>query len=393
MLPFWRKKKPAQTDGERLVDALDEIAGSQKRRATRRRRSTLWRRYADPRLLLVPVALAVLLIADGVRRENMEFYATVTQATGPGIVRVAANEAPVALEAQQRIEDGGEVRTGPSCWATLDFPDGSVITLAPDSHLTVELLEYNRGGMWRGRSFSLWFGRMFARVSPGFGVASRCRVHTPASVASVRGTRFYVSHDAGRAETQIACNDGAVRVDGFRGRAGMLPGGAATSVSYGAEPERAKSMSQQERTSFARPPLYREIRPEPWLKRVELQITHALDLPLSVLGIGKSSWALLATDTARRTAAMKALQTIHTSIEGYRTYPDFVDPFTLRELDFRAEDAPRVLRNFDGDALEKYRRAGQGFVIYARARDRQRTPYRLTRYGVQRATEAEVAAL
>ncbi len=390
MLPWFRKKKKGpQTDEEILAEAFADVRKQQDRRATRKRRELLWRKYADPRILGVIGLIFVVVIADGVRRENMEFYATVTEATGAGQVRRARGATVEPLAADMRIEDGGEVQTGPQCRATLDFPDGSVITLAPGSHLKVELLEYSRGGMWRGRSFTLSMGHMWARISPKFGAQSRCRVHTPSSVAAVRGTRFYVGYDPSVEGTRVSCADGMVQVDGFRGRSAALGQGASTSVTYGNAPVGRQPLDVKTRSSFAQPALNREIKPDSWLKRMELQLTSALDLPLSMLGIGKSSWAIGAADFARRTAAMEALRVIQTSIEGYSGYPEFVDPFTLAELDFRPEDALRILKNFDGSAIEKYERVGQGFVIWARARDNARTPFKLTSYGVQQVSEDE----
>jgi hypothetical protein len=132
------------------------------------------------------------------------------------------------------------------------------------------------------------------------------------------------------------------------------------------------------------------VEPDPWLKRVCMKVTSVLDLPLSILGIGKSSWAIGAADFARRNAAMEAMRRMHTAIEGYPTYPDFVDPFTLQELDFSEEDALQILKNFDGRCLVSYERSGQGFVMYARARDKARTPFKLTAYGAEPASEDEV---
>ncbi len=393
MLPWFRKKKEPQTDAETLAQAFVDVKKQQTGRETRKRRALLWRKYADPRILVVLAIVFVVVIADGVRRENLEFYAVVTQATGPGRARVARDEPVQPLAVDLQLEDGGEVQTGQNCWATLDFPDGSVVTLAPASHLVIELLEYSRGGMWRGRSFTLGFGHMWARISPKFGERSRCKVHTPSSVAAVRGTRFHVAYDPGYNDTQISCNDGAVRVDGFRGRAAMIAGGASTSVAYGDPPAGWQQIDPQTRSSFAQPALTRRIEPDSWLKSTELRLTSILDLPLSILGIGKSSWAIGAADYARRTAAMEALRRMHTSISGYPTYPEFLDPFTLRELDFRPEDALRILENFDGAAIEKYERSTQGFVIWARARDRARTPFKLTAYGVQRISEDEMPGL
>jgi hypothetical protein len=391
MLPFFgKKKKKPQTDEEILAEAFSEVKGQQDKRAKRKRRAILWRKYADPRILIVLLIAAVVFIADGVRRENQEFYATVIELSGSGMVTLAKGEAQQALAQGQLIADGGMVTTGANCWTSLDFPDGSVITLGPSSQLLVELLEYNRGGMWRGRAFTLNAGHLWARVSPKFGQESSCKVHTPSSVAAVRGTRFYMFYDPNRSETSVACNDGAVRVDGFQGEGAYVAGGRSTSVDYGAPPSGVNSMDNQTRQTFAYQTLNRDIEPDSWMHRTTMKITSILDLPLSVLGIGKSSWAIGAADFARTNAAREALRRIHTAIEGYPTYPEFVDPFTLKELDFREQDALQILKNFDGRSLVKYQRSGQGFVMYARARDKARTPFMLTAYGVQEISEEDM---
>lgn len=388
---FGKKKKQApQTDEEILQEAFAGVKGQQKTRATRKRRSVLWAKYADKRILWVLGLLLVVVIADAVRRENMEFYAVVSQVTGAARVRLAANGQVEAIEEGQRLEDGGEVSTGPQSWVALSFPDGSVITLAPNTRFQVHLLEYNRGGMWRGRSFTLLAGQMWASVSKKFGADSRCKIHTPSSVAAVRGTKFYVMYDPNNKLTQVACNEGAVRVDGFRGRPSAVVEGSTTTVAYGKRPEQRMAMAPGTRDTFAQRPLNQPVEPDGWLKTAELKLTCALDPLLTVLGIGKAGWAVGATESARRTAAMEALRRIHTSIEGYPDYPEFVDPYTLAELAFRPEDALRVLQNFDGCCIEKYDRLSNGFVMYARARDKARTPYKLTNYGVQAITEEEM---
>ena len=393
MLPFFgKKKRKPRTDAEILAEAFEEVQGSQNKRARRKRRSLLWKKYADPRILVVLAVIALVLIGEGVRRENMEFYATVAQLSGSGTVKLGLGKPVQALALDQRIEDGGRVATGANCWVSLDFPDGSVVTLGPSSDMVVELLEYHRGGMWRGRAFTLNAGHMWTRISSKFGQESRCRIHTPSSVAAVRGTRFYTSYDPKVMQTSISCNDGAVSFEGFSGSSAVVSGGRATWVTYGESPATLTGIDHQTRASFAMGTMNEPIEPDSWLKRTTMRITSALDLPLSVLAIGKSSWALGATDYARKNAAMEAMRHIHTAIEGYPTYPEFVDPFTLAELDFRPEDARLILMNFDGRSLVRYRRSGQSFVMFARARDKARTPFRLTAYGVEQITEDEMPA-
>ncbi len=390
MLPFLRKKPRPQTDAEILQQAFEEVGAQQKRRGHRKRHSLLWRRYAEPRMLAVPAIVLIALIANGVRHENMEFYATVIELTGSGTITAAKGEVQTALALEQRIADGGTIATGANCYVALDFPDGSVITLGPSTSFVVELIEYNRGGMWRGRSFSLYSGEMWARVSPKFGSESNCRVHTPSSVAAVRGTRFCMFYDPNRRETTVACNDGLVSVDGFVGRSSSLAGGGLTEIRYSAEPGRTEPMDNTLRASFGAPTLTQAIEPDSWLKRTTMKLTSILDLPLSVLGIGKSSWAIGAANYARTNAALENMRKLHTAIEGYASYPEVVDPFTLAELDFTPEEAGAILRNFDGRSLVSYRRTDQGFVMYARARDRDRTPFMLTSYGVERITEEQM---
>ena len=384
------KKRAPQTDEEILQEAFAGVKGQQKTRGVRKRRSNLWAKYADKRILWVLGLAFVVLIGDAVRRENMEFYAVVSQVTGTAQVRLAANGQVQAIEERQRLEDGGEVSTGPQGSVVLSFPDGSVITLAPNTRFQVHLLEYNRGGMWRGRSFTLLAGRMWASVSDKFGADSRCKIHTPSSVAAVRGTKFYVMYDPGNKLTQVACNEGAVRVDGFRGRPSAVVEGSTTTVAYGKRPEQRMAMAPGTRDSFRQRPLIQPVEPDGWLKTVELRLTCALDPLLTVLGIGKAGWAFGATESARRTAALEALRKIHFALEGNIDYPEFVDPYTMKELSFEPEDALRILGNLDGCCLEKYDRISNGFVIYARARDRARTPYKVTTYGVQAITEDEM---
>lgn len=393
MLPWGKKKKTAQTEDEILQEAFAAVKGGQDRRAVRksRRERMLWlKRYADPRILGAIALVFVVIIADAVRRENMEFYATVTQVNGQARVRLAEGAPVEALAVDMRLEDGAEVSTAADGWVAMDFPDGSAVTLAPDSQFQVHLLEYHRGGQWRSRAFTLLGGRMWARVSEKFGNDSQCQVHTPSSVAAVRGTRFYVMYDPANQNTQVACNDGAVRVDGFQGAPATIAAGATTSCAYGAAPVDRRDLDPGLRQTFALAPLNQPVEPDGWLKTFELKLTSALDLPLSILGIGKCSWAVGAADFARRTAAMEAMRRIHTSIEGYPNYPDFVDPYTMAELAFEPKDALLILKSFDGACLVKYDRVGQAFVMYARARDRNRTPFRLTASGPQQITEDEM---
>ena len=133
----------------------------------------------------------------------------------------------------QRLVDGSVVGTGPNSSATLTFADGSVLVVGPESLMTVKLLEYNRGGAWRMRSFYLKVGRLWGSVSPNFGKDSQLRVYTPASVAAVRGTIFMVEQARAGDLSTVACAQGDMAVAGFSGNPVPLPGVTQSQVPRG----------------------------------------------------------------------------------------------------------------------------------------------------------------
>ena len=115
-------------------------------------------------------------------------------------------------------------------------------------------------------------------------------------------------------------------------------------------------------------------------------------LPLQVLGIGKASWGVGAYNYTRRAAVQEQLRRIHVLIEGSATYPEHINPATLEELNLPAEETRRMLSVFNGEAVELYRQlqGGRDFIIFARAKDPSRSLYKLTAYGVGKATEDEL---
>ena len=123
-----------------------------------------------------------------------------------------------------------------------------------------------------------------------------------------------------------------------------------------------------------------------------MTVTQLLDAPLTILGIGKCSWGVGSADFARRAATLTGLRYLHQHLEGYTSYPEYVNPATLAEVGLSGEPARRILSVFHGDALELYRPLGgaRGFIIFVRSRDKGRTPYKLTSYGPQRAQEDEI---
>ncbi len=325
------------------------------------------------------MVILLLLLIDGIWRENQEFYARVTGLGGQVQYQADDRSPLLALQLNQKLEDGNIVMTGPTGWAELSFPDGSTMAIDFNTAFRIKRLEYNRAAAWRTRSIYLMFGRVFARVGENFGRDSKFTVYTPACVAAVRGTRFsvVVPRDGTRART--VCGDGAVAVQGFTGQSTFVTPATAAECQPGGAPQRPTGVPQAEMTAFAHPSLNQIIRPEPWYTLIGLTFTQTLDAPLNILGIGKCSWFVGSIDTARRSRAQSALHLIQVNMEGEYRYPLWVNPATLAELKIEDPGAvPRILNSFDGGALETYWSDGRVYRITARARDRKRTRYELT---------------
>ncbi len=381
------KKKPQKpkSDDELFDEAIGDLAVDlQKadRRRKRRQRKLLLPSWLDRRILIGLAVILVIILADAVRRENQEFVATLTGYTGQ--VTVTTADGTAAPVPNQPLGDAAVVTTAAASWATIEFPDGSVSTVDQNSEFIVKLMEYSRGGRWRSRSFFLSAGRVWSTVGPYFGEKSEMKVYTPSAVAAVRGTQYAVSYDAQKRRTTIQCNDGYVTADGFTGKGLWVGQGGETSVPFGGAPANPEWMPAAAKQAFSQDVLNRPIPPELWVKTAELTLTQVLDAPLSILGIGKCSWAVGSADFARRTAAMEQARRIMTFLEGYPIYPEFVNPATLEPLSIPYEDVKRILKAFHGDAIAKYEPldGGKGYRVVVQARDKRRTTFIITPTGV-----------
>jgi hypothetical protein len=381
-----RKKKP-QTDQALLGDALSDLLHDQqvKEKRKRRRQRLRWPEWLDKRVAIGLAVVLAVIIGDAVRRENQEFYAVVTQTSG--VVTISTRDLPQARAPQlnEKLPDYSNVKTGPNSWAELSFPDGSKIVLDANADLRIKLLEYHRGGKWRSRSLLLNSGRLIARIAENFGKDSELRVYTPACVAAARGTRFSVTADAdGAARTVVG--DGVVEVKGFTGTRMFVRDKGDCSAKAGGNPTQPTYAPASDLSLFRSRSMVQIVRTDPWYKQAELTITQTLDAPLTILGIGKCSWALGAADFVRRTNCQEALRKIHANLEGDPVYPLWVNPATLKELSIQEQGGvENILKSFDGAAIESFWSDGRRFQITARGRDRHKTRYQLDAAGVRKA--------
>ena len=112
----------------------------------------------------------------------------------------------------ESLEAGSSVRTGHAGHATIQFPDGSLVRMSPDTTVTVQAAQLTNGGNLKSASLLEKIGRTLSTVQHLVGGAN-FQVGGHSVSAEVRGTQFevVVRPDA---SNQIKVFDGSVTVRG-----------------------------------------------------------------------------------------------------------------------------------------------------------------------------------
>ncbi|MET4726462.1 hypothetical protein ABIE09_000233 [Lysobacter enzymogenes] len=138
---------------------------------------------------------------------------------------LASDKSPAQLVGEGlRLGIGSRLETGPGASATLEFADGSRMTVQDNSAVVFdELSSYGATGMVDTR-MRLQRGRATNRVTPALGPASRYIIETPSATSSVRGTRFRISAGDAGARDATEVLEGKVQVGAQRGQVLVTPG-------------------------------------------------------------------------------------------------------------------------------------------------------------------------
>ncbi|WNO08291.1 FecR domain-containing protein [Teredinibacter sp. KSP-S5-2] len=130
-----------------------------------------------------------------------------------GDVQIAMEEASRAAQKGDLLGINSRIETGIESSTTIQFADGSVLTLEENSVLTLDLLSrYGNSGMVDTR-LNLLQGAAKTRV-PKKTPPTKLRISTPSAIAAVRGTDFRVisANNNGTPYTLSEVYDGAVGV-------------------------------------------------------------------------------------------------------------------------------------------------------------------------------------
>lgn len=242
-------------------------------------------------IVVILVSAFILLVADGVRRENRELTAQLEAFTGDVQVFKGGESPPVVPDGKMTLRNKDVIATGDDGMATVVFPDGSAIQLSPKTRFTVVLLDFARSGR-RNRSFMVDYGSVVARVSHFFGAESRATVYTPTAVAAARGTGFRIGHDFPKKKTLLEVGEGTIEFQ--CGESTVFCEEGQTVESTGTRMGLAQPMSAdalQHLMEVLDSLAAYESAPG-FLQKLEWWITRRLDPLLQLLGIGPSGKAV-----------------------------------------------------------------------------------------------------
>jgi hypothetical protein len=165
----------------------------------------------------------------------------------PQSVRVVATSGPaehmyrqnpfVPVAVGMTLGEGDRLRTGHNGFVTLEFEDGSHLSLPPDSMIEIGTLRRTTLTGAKDRVILLRRGEVDSEVAHATQKNDRFQIRSPSVVAGVRGTRFRVNYNGDEQSTAVAVLDGAVGVDA----AGAVAGQTSRDVAPPGQPLQASA--------------------------------------------------------------------------------------------------------------------------------------------------------
>lgn len=148
----------------------------------------------------IPIGTGIVIPAEMLPDEPSE--ATVIARSG-NVTVTGSDGTAVALDIGTRLLEGARISTGPNSFLTLQLPDASRVSLPSNSSVQLSVL---RKAQYTGAprtELKLTRGKVVSRVSPLNINKGRYEVHTPMSVAGVRGTFFRVGVNDKNASNEV----------------------------------------------------------------------------------------------------------------------------------------------------------------------------------------------
>jgi hypothetical protein len=168
-------------------------------------------RMQTGRVLRVPLHLVKQLPAP----------AKVVLASGDtGILKADGRVEPVTVG--QTLRAGAALKTGEKGKLNIQFADGSIVSMLPNSQLKLDTLSMYSGGGMVDTTLRLQQGRLETEVNPAHVHGNKMQIITPTAVAAVRGTKFRVS-----------AYDDSTTQETLEGKVALIAAGAEVAVDKG----------------------------------------------------------------------------------------------------------------------------------------------------------------
>lgn len=122
----------------------------------------------------------------------------------------------------QQLGAGTVLNTGENSKLNIKLADGSIVSMQPNSTLTLDSLSMYSGGGMVDTKLRLQQGKLETEANPAHMQGNSMQIITPSAVAAVRGTKFRVSTD-----------DVSIRQETLEGKVALIAAGEEVGVSKG----------------------------------------------------------------------------------------------------------------------------------------------------------------
>jgi hypothetical protein len=133
-----------------------------------------------------------------------------------------ADKSIVPVSAGQQLTAGTELVTGEKSKLNIQFADGSIVSMQPNSQLKLDTLSIYSGGGMVDTTLRLQQGKLETEANPAHVQGNKMQIITPTAVAAVRGTKFRVSAD-----------DDSITQETLEGKVALIAAGAEVTVDKG----------------------------------------------------------------------------------------------------------------------------------------------------------------
>ena len=169
----------------------------------------------------IPIGTPIIIPADLLTDEPSQ--AKVVALSG-NVSATTADGQKIEMQVGATLSEGAQIETGVNGFLSLSLPDSSRISLPSNSHVKFSKLRMARFTKSPRTELMLLHGHVESRVSPLDTNRGSYEVHTPTSVAGVRGTQFRVGVEGENTTNEVLAGKVAVG-NGKPGSEVMLEGG------------------------------------------------------------------------------------------------------------------------------------------------------------------------